>query len=265
MALSTQKTELLPPRITIYGEGGKGKTTFGALSESPIFVPTEKGLTAFPDIPQYPLLKSYDEVMWCLDELLTAEHDRKTVIVDSLDWLEQLIWDKICKTGNCTSIEEYGGGYGKGYIEAINVWREYLDKLDELNQKRGMAIIQIAHAQVKRYDNPETQGYDRINLKLQDGKQCTAAGTLFEWSDVVFFVNDYVGITKEALPGSSKKNPKERARAVGSGERVLYTQERPAFKAKSRYPLPEQIQFDREGAYWNMIKSFIPYYQPKGA
>ena len=264
MSLSLAKTKLLPPKITIYADGGIGKTTFAAQSEKPIFVPTENGLAAFPNVAAYPISKEYDQFKYYLEELLTQPHDFKTVVIDSLDWLEPLIWDAICTQGKCESIDQYNGGYGAGYTEAINFWRDYLSTLDRLNEERDMAIIQIAHAQIKRYENPETQGYDRINIKLQDGKSCSAAATIFEWSDIVLYANYFVGITKEQLPGSSKKNPKERARAIGSGERILNTQERPSFKAKTRFTLPEQIPFTEDGAYWKVIRDAIPYYnQPK--
>ena len=261
MTLSLAKVKRLPPKITIYADGGVGKTTFGAMADSPIFIPTENGLVAFPDVAQYPQAKTYEEFMGFITELATQDHQFKTLVIDSVDWLEPLIFNKICRESNVKNIEDAAGGYGKGFSAALDIWREYYSALDYLNQEKNMAIVQIAHAQIKRYDNPETQGYDRINIKLQDGKSTSAAALLFEWSDIVLYANYYVGITKEALPGSSKKNPKERVRAVGSGERVLHTQERPSFKAKSRWNLPEQIPFDETGECWNVIKSAIPYYQ----
>lgn len=264
MTLSLAKTKILPPKITIYADGGIGKTTFGTQAESPVFVPTENGLVAFPHIPQYPQSKTFEEFMGYITELASVPHQYKTLVVDSVDWLEPLILDKVCRESNVKNIEDANGGFGKWTVAALDIWREYYSALDYLNQQKSMTIIQIAHAQIKRYDNPETQGYDRINIKLQDGKSTSAAALLFEWSDIVLYANYYVGITKEVLPGSTKKNVKERARAVGSGERVLHTTERPAFKAKNRFGMPEQITFDAAGEYWNVIKSYVPFYNQKG-
>ena len=40
-----------------------------------------------------------------------------------------------------------------------------------------------------------------------------------------------------------RETDKKKTKAVGSGERVLYTQERPAWIAKSRYPISDEIDF----------------------
>lgn len=263
MTLSLAKTKINPPRILIYGPEGLGKTTFGTQANTPVFLPTENGLVAFPDVPQFPQSKTYDEVMGYLKEVRFGEHDFKTLVIDSLDWLEPLIWDKVCEQSGVKNIEDANGGYGKWTAAALDIWREYLASLDDINQSRDMTIIQIAHAQIKRYESPDMQAYDRFSIKLQDGKSVSAAALLFEYSDIVLFANYYVGITKDKLPGSTNKNPKERVRAIGSGERILYTEERPAFKCKNRFGLPDQIPFDAEGAYWSTIAQGVPYYRGK--
>jgi len=261
MALSIAKTKPLPAKITLVGEGGLGKTTAAIQCGDAVVVPTENGLVNFPHVAQFPQSKTYEQFMGYLSELATEDHGYKTLVIDSLDWFEPLIWDKVCRESNVKNIEEANGGFGKWTAAALDIWREYLSALDYLNQHKEMTIIQIAHTQIKRYDNPQTQGYDRYTLKLQDGKSVSAAALIFEYSDIVLFMNYVTGVTKDALPGSTKKNPKDRTRGIGSGERVLYTQERPAFKAKSRFSLPDEIVFDLEGNYWNVIKSAIPYYQ----
>ena len=47
-----------------------------------------------------------------------------TVIVDSADWLEPLIWKQACAIHKWGSIEE--PGYGKGYVAALDLWRASL-------------------------------------------------------------------------------------------------------------------------------------------
>ncbi len=163
---------------------------------------------------------------------------------------------------NVKNIEDASGGFAKGYKTALEIWRDYLDKLDYINQERQMTIIQTAHSQTRTYNAPDTQPYDRFTIKLHEEKSGNgAAPLLFEYSDIVLFANFYVGITKDVLPGSTKKNPKERARGIGSGDRILYTEERPAFRCKNRFSLPAEIPFDYDGAYWNVLTNHIPYYQ----
>lgn len=256
MPLSTEKnTAALPPRILLYGTEGIGKTSFGANADRPIFLPTERGLSGHPDVQRFPLSTSFSQVLSYLGELATEEHDRKTLVVDSVDWLEPLIWKQVCEEQKKENIEDVGGGFGKGFNFALDLWAQYLQCLDYLNEERDMTIIQIAHAQIRRYENPETAPYDRYSIKLQDGKSCSASAKLLEYSDIVLFANYQVTVIKE-----DKHFNKERKRAVGSDERFLYTQERPAYKAKNRYGLPDEIPFDKEGQYWATIAQYIPYF-----
>lgn len=256
MTLSLETEKALPPRILIYGPEGVGKTKFGSLADAPVFIQTEKGLAGQTGIKRYPVAATFKDVMDSLTELATKEHDRKTLVVDSLDWLEPLIWAQVCKENNVSTIEKAGGGFGKGYAMALDLWREYLQALDYLNEQKLMTIIQIAHSQVKRYENPETEAYDRLSIKLQDGKNISAAGLVMEYSDMVIFANYYVAVSKEDGGGFSKG----RKRAVGSGERILYFSEKPAFKAKSRFTLPEEIPFDIEGNFWATIAKEVPFF-----
>jgi hypothetical protein len=252
--LNIQKPNPKPPRIFIYGPQGLGKSTFGSLAENPIFLQTEDGLDAL-DVASFPLSKTYGEVMGNLSQLADEEHDFKTLVVDSLDWLEPLIWQQVIAENptnsngkTVRSIEDYG--YGKGYALALDLWREYLQAINFLREERQMTIIQTAHAEIKRFENPTTDAYDRYQPKLQR----SAAALLLEHSDVVLFTNYYVGVTKENTGFSDRK------RAIGSGDRVLYTEERPSFIAKSRYSLPEEIPFDKNGDYWNVIANAVPYF-----
>lgn len=255
--LSLENNEkILPPRILIYGTEGIGKTSFGALADNPIFLPTEKGLSGHQHVQRFPISRSFADVLGYITELASKDHDRRTLVVDSLDWLEPLIWDQVCKETNETAIEKVGGGFGKGYTYALDLWRQYLEALDYLNEEKNMTIIQIAHAQIKRYENPETAAYDRYSIKLQDGKSTSASGLLLEYSDMVLFANYHVSIIKD-----EKVFNKERKRAIGSDERILFTQERPAYKAKNRYGLPSEIPFDKNGEYWNVIAQHVPFFK----
>lgn len=232
---------LAPPRILIHGIAGVGKSTFAAGSQNPVFVCTEDGLGVL-DVAHFPLARSYGEVIEALAVLHTEDHDHKTLVIDSIDWLEPLIWAETCRLNNWSSIEE--PGYGKGYAAAIDLWRQYLDWLNALRNDRAMTIIQIAHTDIKRFDSPEHEPYDRYVIKLQ----MRAAALLQEHSDIVLFANYRLSIIKSDV-GFNKKV----ARALGSGERVVYTAERPAFLAKNRYGLPDMLPLD-----WSSFAAAMP-------
>ena len=91
-----EKIERKPPRILIHGTAGLGKTTLAASIPGVIFIQTEDGLAGVADVPHFPLAKSYDDVMSALHELANEKHQFKAIAIDSLDWLESLIWQKVC-------------------------------------------------------------------------------------------------------------------------------------------------------------------------
>lgn len=256
MALNVTKAVGKPPRILVYGPQKIGKSSFGALADNPVFIQAEDGLDAL-NVNAFPLSGSFTDIMTNLQKLAEEEHDFKTVVVDSLDWLEPLVWKETIsrnpygdKGKKIENIEDYG--YGKGFAHAMDVWKDYIDMLDYLRSEKNMTVIQISHAQIRKFENPETDIYDRYELKLQ--KQ--AAAKMMEHSDIILFANYYVGVKKE-----EKAMVKEgRKRAVGTGERVLYTEERPAFMAGNRYSLPPEIPFDKDGKYWQTIADAVPFY-----
>jgi len=256
MGLNTMKTTGKPPRILVYGPQKSGKSTFGSLADRPVFVQIEDGLDGI-SVDAFTKATSFEEVMKNLQSLAEEEHNFGTVVIDSLDWLEPLVWKETMnrvpyteKGKRVENIEDYG--YGKGFSHAMEVWKDYIDALDYLRSEKNMTVIQIAHAQIRKFENPETDIYDRYEIKLQK----SAGAKMMEHSDVILFLNYYVGVKKE-----DKAMSKEgRKRAVGTGERVLYTEERPAFMAGNRYSLPAEIPFDKEGNYWNVIAQHIPFF-----
>src|SRR5690606_37239112 len=117
-----QRNTQKPPRIIIHGEPGVGKTTFAACAPAPVIIQTEDGLGNL-DVEAFPLAASLEDVMGALTALYEEGHSYATLVVDSLDWLEPLIWQRVCRDHNVASIEALG--YGKGYVEALGYWRTF--------------------------------------------------------------------------------------------------------------------------------------------
>lgn len=234
-----------PPRIVTYGRHGIGKSSFGASAPSPIFIPTEDGLNGIKT-KSFKLCKTYDEVMGCIEHLYESDHEFQTVVLDSLDWLESLAHAHVCenvpheKGKKIESIEDYG--FGKGYIHAASYIKTVLEGLDALRDKKNMAIILTAHAQVTRFDDPMSTPYDQYRIKLHKN----AAALVEEWADAVLFATIDT-FTKEDETGFNKT----RTRAFGD-ERVLKTSVHPAYAAKNRYGLPPSIPMS-----WQALEAAI--------
>lgn len=229
-SISKTQRNSLPPRVVIHGAQKVGKSTFAAGAYNPIFIPLEDGLSGI-ETNSFPLLKTYEEVEQALTTLDGA-HDFGTVVVDSTDWLEPLIWDYTCRKNNWASIE--APGYGRGYIEANHVWRAFLAKLNALRMERGMAVILIAHSAVKRFEAPDSEAFDRYELKMQKG----ALGLIVEWADAILFAQEETAIKKEA------NGQNVRARGVSTGRRIVQTNAKPSFIAGNRYGLPDVLPLE---------------------
>jgi hypothetical protein len=203
MASLRRSTELKAPRIMLHAVHGIGKTSLGAGMRKPVILQTEDGLGMI-DMPTFGLLKTYAEVMESIASLYSEDHEFETVVLDSLDWLEPLVWVETCRLNNWRDIEQ--PGYGKGYAAALDTWRGILDGLNALRDERKMTITMIAHTEPKRFESPEVEAYDRYAPKLQKA----ASALVQEHVDCVWFMNYRVSVVKD-----DKKDPSSRARGVG--------------------------------------------------
>jgi hypothetical protein len=223
-----------PPRLLVYGTEGIGKSTFAAGAPRPVFIQTEDGLDEIA-CDRFPLATTFDDVIGALAELRIEKHDYETVVIDSLDWLERMIWDRVCQESGVKTIEKADGGFAKGYTHALTFWREVVEQLNALRAGRGMVVLLIAHAKVEKFEDPESSPYDRYSPRLHKH----AAALVSEWCDAVLFAT-YKVYTKQTDEGFSRKKTK----GIGTGERVLYTSERPSHVAKNRLNLPDELPLD---------------------
>lgn len=229
-----------PPRVLIYGTHGVGKTTLAAAAPAPVFIQTEDGLGGIR-AAKFPLATSYQDVLNSLGALYSEEHDFKTVVIDSLDWLETLIWQHVARTGGQASIE--GFGYGRGFTFAAERMREVIEGLTALREKRQMAVVLVAHAIVKRFDDPAQEPYDRYILKLHQ----KASAIVSEWVDVMGFASQEMVVQKTDVGfGKTVK------RGLVVGDHVLHLHRTPAFDAKSRYRAPEKVPLQ-----WSALQGVI--------
>jgi hypothetical protein len=230
-------------RVVLYGLDGVGKSTWGAGAPDPIFLGTEDG-TSQLDVARFPEPKSLTHVREAIAELELSPHDYKTLVIDSLDWLEPLIWRHVCEIGKKDSIEDFG--YGKGYVQCVEHWRGLLADIDALRIKRGMHVVMVAHAQQKKFQNPEGDDYDHYILKLHE----KSAGLIREWSDAVLFAQFETHVVEDEKSG--------RAKGFSTGKRVMQTTKRAAYDAKNRYGLPQTLPLS-----WHSFADAIESADPK--
>jgi hypothetical protein len=213
----------------IAGNNGVGKTTWAASFPGVLMIDLEKG-SGHLDVTRLSADKVKDlaSVRAVLKELLETNHNFKTIAIDSIEALEGLISDFVCSEGKVSSLEDYGGGYGKGHSRTREIMREIMIDIQKLRDSKDITTILVAHTQVKNISDPATnQNYDRVIMRCND----KMAAIVRDLSDNVFYATYKVFMNKES--GKMK--------AYGDGQRVIYTQWRPGFDAKNRLELPLEM------------------------
>ncbi len=218
-----------PHFVLIYGTDGVGKTTFAAQAPKPIIVGPESGSNRI-NVSRAKGVHTFDDVTKAIAWLRNEKHDFKSVGIDSLDWIEPLIWNALCVKHNVSTIEEVGGGYGKGYTEALGVWSNMIAQVRDLRANRDMNVIVIAHEQIRAVNDPlQMLPYDRHMLKLNE-----KAGA--KWREAVEAVL-YAGF-EDTVFKVNKGDRKAKASDADGGNRKLFTVRRAAYDAKNRLGLP---------------------------
>lgn len=229
----------------IYGVDGVGKSSLGAQFPNPLFIGPENG-TSYLDVARFEdindwssFIKAVDDVIKNIDAL-----EYKTIVIDSLDWVEPLIHQFICKKYKVDNLAHAAKGFGAGFKEAFDMQVELKNKLKVINQKKH--VLLIAHSQVTQFNDPLTElPYDRYELKLHQSASVSPRAMWREFVDFIFFINSDVFTS-----GDGKE-----ARASDSGI-YLHTKRTPSYDAKRRVEMPDKIKFEKSGMF-EIIESFF--------
>lgn len=221
-------------KVVVYGPEGIGKSTFAAQFPETLFIDTE-GSTDNMDVARLNKPSSYtmlkNEIAWVKANPTVC----KTLVIDTIDWAESLVIADVCAQHGKKGIEDFS--WGKGYTYTKEEMGRLLNLLSELVDL-GINVVLTAHAQMRKFEQPDEMGsYDRWELKLGKKTSSQTAPLVKEWADMVLFAN-YKTVVMTADNGKKK--------ATG-GQRVLYTQHHPAWDAKNRHGLPEEMPFDYAG------------------
>jgi len=211
-------------KVLIYGVEKIGKSSLAAKFPSPLFLDVEEG-THQLDLNRLDI-KTADELDEALTDVAKDQHNYKTLVIDSVDWAERLMANRVCAKNKWESIET--PGYGKGFNMLAEAFDSFLFSLDPVI-RAGVNVVLIGHAQIKRFNPPEiADGYDRWELKLAPKDSLKAK----EWADVILFAT----FDTKTVDNNGK------TKGIGGRERVIYTTHSAAYDAGNRYGLPEKIK-----------------------
>lgn len=227
-------------KVILYGPEGIGKTTLAACFPGVVFIDTEGSTKSF-DVARLPAPTSWEMLVAEVQEVLNHADEVGTLCIDTADWAEKLCRQTVCQKGGKTGIEDFG--YGKGYVYMAEEFGRLLDACSQLTDQ-GVNVVFTAHAQQRKVELPDQMDtYDKYELKCS--KQVSPL--LKEWADMVLFCNFKTFVVQ---------NEGGRGKAQG-GERKMYAAHRPAFDAKNRFGLPDEMPMDF-GQIAHLFPSRIP-------
>ena len=228
-------------RGMLYSPEGLGKTTFGAAAPHAVFIAPESGFPRGIDANLFPQPRHWNDLYDAIRELLDGQHPYRTLVIDTIDWLQPLLFTYICERAQVDSIEKVEGGYGRGYDKATSEIVKLLGHLETLRQRRNMNILILGHAEITTFKNPSGADFDRWEPKLQ--KKISAK--VREWSDWVLFGNFEIATVSGGKKKTAEKELTDKAKVVNSssGVRMLYTSLQPLYYAKNRYGMPSKLAF----------------------
>ena len=214
-------------KVVLYGVEGIGKSTFASQFPEPLFIDTEDS-TLHMDVKRFDKPTSWTMLLQQV-EYVKVNRPCTALVIDTMDWAEEICKAHLMSMNNWTAIDSEG--YGKKFVALATEMGKLLNKLSEVVDA-GINVVVTAHAMLRKKEEPDEMGaYDRYELKLEK----KTAPMVKEWADMVLFANYKTTIITDTKTDSKK--------ATG-GQRMMYTTHRPAWDAKNRLGLPDELPFD---------------------
>jgi len=234
------------PMLTIFGEGGTGKTSLAATFPAPVFIRAEDGFDVFAGkkAPNaFPVLKSGEDIFEQLDALLEQEHPFKTLVIDSITSLDKKFEsDIVRKDPRAKSINQAMGGYGAGYSAVAELHSKVKDRCDQLREKKGMTIVFLGHVETETMDLPDEPNYSRYSMRIHKKS--------------IGYYTDFVSLV--GLLKLQTIVDQESGKAKSFGDRVMIVDKRASSITKNRYGIVDDIDV-AEGS--NPLLDLIPYFK----
>lgn len=222
-----------PVIVTILGDAGMGKTSLAASFPNPIFIRAEDGLQAIPLETRpdaLPLLSGADDLWEQLQALITEEHSYKTLVIDSVTALERMFIQYVIDSDpkKPKSINQAMGGYGAGLSAVATMHQRVRKAAGILNERKGMHVVFIAHAETETVELPDQDAYTRYSLRLSK----KSVAPYVDDTDVVGFIR-----LRTFTMGDG-----ERKKAISDGTRELVCHATASNVSKNRYGIVEPLE-----------------------
>lgn len=189
-------------KFLIYGEAGLGKTTLALKFPYPVLIDAEEGSELVVGNEDIPRLKvdDYASFIALYKELRAMKHPYKTLIIDTIDWFESVLYNH----AKSTLAKEKQNDSKEIWTKTKELTDEFWIMLNVLAQK-GMNIVLVAHQGNYKIEDTTVEGaYQRACLKLSRW----TSGRYKEGADHMLYMHlDIQNVVKNrAVMGTSDNN-----------------------------------------------------------
>lgn len=248
-----EKPRERPVMVTFCGDSGMGKTSLAASFPKPIFIRAEDGLQAIPEGLRpvaFPVVQDAKQLWEQLTAVIHEAHDFQTLVIDSVTALERIfIAEVMAMDGKAKSINQALGGYGAGPSAVAAMHQRVRKAAGLVNEKRGMHVVFVAHADVETMRLPDSDDYMRYSLRLPSKSMPPYVDDV----DIVGFIR---------LEMFTKGDDGDRKKAISTGERELICHAVASNVSKNRFgisaPLPVPYDAALKTITANPLAGLVP-------
>jgi len=230
------------PLIIIFAPNGHGKSSFIASAKKPFVIDTEKKFKSDKKASIY-RPDSYCDLIEALVWLRDQEKlDNDVIGIDTLDWLEREIHNKICNDFNVKVINDdhcKALNFNKGYDLAANTFLgEVYPLLDAIRKKHNMPIILGAQCLPQKQKEADKDEYVMQDLRIQDK-----------------FAHKISDLVEAKVYLQKREHVNQKGQVIPTEERYLITRRVKGVNAKNNMHLPEEVAVSYSSGWDDFIKA----------
>jgi hypothetical protein len=251
--------------ILAYGTEGVGKTSFALEFPKPLRVISlnENGfsnLQMVGDVPPECENEEPDSFPEFLN-LLKNSKDYRTVVIDSLSGLQQLMGNHILRQhySEVSDPQKAFASFSEGYRCHAPFYAEKVcNELTLLNSK-GINTLLIGHSKIEKVKNPSGNDYDATVIDMESWPRAVFK----KWASAILYMTlDLEVMVTKTWKGKPTEG-KAKADLESESDRIMYTTKNPSHEAKNLLKLPPYVSLGEsaEQAYNNFVSKLPPLLQ----
>jgi len=220
----------------------------------PIFIQTrgETGLETLIDagqlgeVPHFPEVTDWQTLVAAIQWLRDTDHGYRTIVIDTLNGAERLLHEMVCNRDYSGDWGDRGfGSYQKGFEVSLADLNLLLSALDSLRIDKRMTVVFLAHRRILTVKNPAGADYDTYQPDVDRRTWACVS----KWADVILYGDMEVIVQTD---GKQKKG-----KGI-SQTRLLRCESSPAWTAKNRLGLPQEIEVgDSPAEAWSNFAAAV--------